>query len=145
MPRHDTVAGNRRGPGAGNRIATAPATVLVIDDNPSTRDTFQYMLIAEGYAARTAPTVEAGLASASREAPSAILLDLHMPVTGGLECLRVLRATTPLASIPVALLTGDYFIDDAIANELSAMGVPVYFKPLWDEDLRRIVEQLLHT
>lgn len=101
------------------------------------------MLIAEGYDARTAPTVDAGLAAAAQEVPDAILLDLHMPVAGGLECLRALRAAPTWASIPVAILTGDYFIDERIATELGEFGARVYFKPVWEHDLRHILSQLL--
>jgi DNA-binding response OmpR family regulator len=132
-----------------NRTATAGrddravARVLVIDDNPSTRDTFREMLAAEGYEVFTAPTVEAGLAEAARAVPAVILLDLRMPIVGGLECLRELRAAPEWSTVPVAILTGDYFLDEAVVKELHGLGANVHFKPLWDDDLRRIVQQLL--
>ena len=143
MPKKATATGDRV-KGTGNRgLATTPGGILVIDDNSSTRETFRQMLMIEGYAVRTAPTVEAGLAETAQELPAAILLDLHMPVAGGLECLRQLRAAAPWSAVPVAILTGDYFLDEAIAEELRALGARVHFKPLWEEDLRRIVQELL--
>ena len=117
--------------------------VLVIDDDATTRETFQHMLRAEGYDVRAESNVEAGLASAAGETPDVILLDLHMPLSGGLECLRRLRADPECAGIPVAIITGDYFIDATIADELRERGAQIYFKPVWEEDLRRIVHESL--
>lgn len=120
-----------------------PSPVLIIDDDEHTRETYQHMLRADGYAVRSAPTVEAGLAEAGRERPAAVLLDLHMPLAGGLDCLRRLRAEPHLASIPVAIVTGDYFLDDRVAGELLALGARIHFKPLWQDDLQRLVKELL--
>ena len=123
--------------------ATRTGGILVIDDNPSTRETLQQMLEAEGYPARIAGSVEVGLRAAAEDVPDAILLDLRMPVAGGVECLRQLRASKQLGAVPVAILTGDYFLDESVVADLSALGVRVYFKPVWDDDLRRIVTGLL--
>ena len=125
------------------RNRTRGVTVLVVDDDATTRETFQHMLRAEGYAVRAESSVETGLASAVDETPDVILLDLHMPLAGGLECLRRLRAQPECAAIPVAIVTGDYFIDDVIAEELRQHGAQIYFKPVWEEDLRRIVHESL--
>jgi hypothetical protein len=40
-------------------------------------------------------------------------------------------------------MTGDYLVDDRVTGELVSLGVPLYFKPLWEEDLVAIVERLL--
>lgn len=40
-------------------------------------------------------------------------------------------------------MTGDYLIDDRVTDELQALGVPLHFKPLWEEDVLQIVESLL--
>jgi hypothetical protein len=47
------------------------------------------------------------------------------------------------SAVPVAILTGDYFIDEDVAHELQGLGARIHFKPVWDEDLRRIVEDLV--
>lgn len=117
--------------------------LLIIDDDGTTRETFRHMLEAEGYQVRAAPTVESGLAEAAADMPAAILLDLHMPIAGGLECLRRLRAAPHWAEVPVAILTGDYFLDEEVALELRALGAHIHFKPLWEDDLRRVVRELL--
>ena len=43
--------------------------------------------------------------------------------------------TTISAHTPVAIVTGDYFLDDAISTELRELGAELRFKPLWLEDL----------
>ena len=120
-----------------------PARVLIIDDDATTLEFFELMLVAEGYIVRAASTCEAGLAEAAISPPDAVILDLHLPLTDGLECLRRLRATPLHVSTPVAILTGDYFIDDDVARELGELGARIHFKPVWDDDLQQIVEGLV--
>ena len=119
------------------------ARVLIIDDDATALELFEQMLVERGYVVRTVLTVEAGLAEAAIHPPDAILLDLHLPVLDGLECLRRLRAAPLHLLTPVAILTGDYFIGDEVARELQALGARIHFKPVWDADLRQIVEALV--
>jgi CheY-like chemotaxis protein len=120
-----------------------PPCVLLVDDDPETTQTFARMLKLEGYDVRTAINAEAGLHAMEVSAPDAILLDLHMPLVDGLAFLRRLRADVHQQHTPVAIVTGDYFIDDTISNELSGLGVEVYLKPLWLEDLVSITHALV--
>lgn len=120
-----------------------PSRVLIIDDDWTTRETFTEMLASEGHRVRAAGSVEAGLAEASAEIPDVLLLDLHMPIAGGLECLRRIRSMPQWSAIPAAILTGDYFLDEEVARELRLLGAHIHFKPVWEDDLRRIVAELL--
>ena len=117
--------------------------VLIIDDDASALECFEQMLIDDGHEVRAVRTVEAGLAEAAIGAPDVILLDFHMPVMDGLECLRHLRKEPLNLQVPVALLTGDYFLDDDVIRELQALGARIYFKPVWDTDLHQILEALV--
>ena len=119
------------------------ARVLIIDDDVTNLELFEQMLVEQGYVVRAVLTVEAGLTEAAIRAPDAILLDLHLPLTDGLECLRRLRAAPLHLTTPVAILTGDYFIGDEVASELQSLGARIHFKPVWDADLRHIVEGLV--
>jgi CheY-like chemotaxis protein len=118
-------------------------TILIIDDDESVRCTFCLMLQLDGYTTHAFSTAADGLAALRQLTPDALLLDLHLPVTDGLECLRRLRASGLHESLPVALLTADYFLDEAIARELKVLGAHIHFKPVWESDLRRIVAGLL--
>lgn len=125
---------------------SAPAairTILIVDDDPSVTETFERMLRLEGYNVVTALSAEAGLNQAERSNPHAILLDLRMPLVDGLQFLRALRSREALARMPVAIVTGDYFLDDAVSRELRGLGAEVRFKPLWLEDLVALARNLL--
>jgi DNA-binding response OmpR family regulator len=120
-----------------------PRRVLIIEDDATALECFGQMLIEQGYVVCAARTVEAGLAEAALHTPDAIILDLHLPVRNGLDCLRCLRAAPLRLPTPVAILTGDYSVDDRVVDELQALGARIHFKPVWDTDLRQIVEGLM--
>jgi DNA-binding response OmpR family regulator len=122
---------------------TPPARVLIIEDDTTTLQFFEQMLVEQGYVVSAVSTVEAGITEVDAHRPDAVLLDLHLPLTDGLECLRRLRAVPQSPPLPVAILTGDYFMDDDVARELQALGAMIHFKPVWEDDLHRIVEGLV--
>ena len=122
---------------------TATRTILIVDDDPSVTETFERMLRLEGYNVVTALSAEAGLSQAERASPNAIILDLRMPLTDGLQFLRILRTKPGLQSVPVAIVTGDYFLDQQVSNELRDLGADLRFKPLWLEDLLALARNLL--
>jgi DNA-binding response OmpR family regulator len=118
-------------------------TVLVIDDDEVVTETFARMLQLEGYHVRTASTAELGLHEAEQCSPDVILLDLRMPLVDGLGFLRCLRAREEQREIPVAIVTGDYFLDDSVSEEILRLGAELRFKPLWLEDLVALTRSLL--
>lgn len=115
--------------------ATGPASILIVDDDEAVSQTFARMLRLEGYAVRTAINAEAGLCEAQEHRPTAIILDLRMPAVDGLGFLRRLRSVEGDNRVPVAVVTGDYFLDDHVAAELRQLDARLTFKPLWLEDL----------
>jgi DNA-binding response OmpR family regulator len=119
------------------------AKILIVDDDEGVTTTFARMLRLEGYQVRTAVSAQTGLAEAENSHPDAIILDLRMPLLDGLGFLRSLRANDENREIPVAIVTGDYFLDDAVSNELRELGAELRFKPLWLEDLVGLARNLL--
>lgn len=142
---HAAETGHARKTPVTARVSADRATILIVDDDETTRQTFQLMLVEEGYNVLSAATPEEGLAQASSDPPDAVLLDLHMPLINGLEWLRLLRDAPGERVVPVAIVTGDYFLDEEMARELKTLGARIYFKPLWDSDLKRLVHELLGT
>jgi hypothetical protein len=53
------------------------------------------------------------------------------------------RAPDDQRAIPVAIVTGDYFLDDSVSTELRELGAELRFKPLWLEDLVGLARNLL--
>jgi DNA-binding response OmpR family regulator len=119
-------------------------TILIVDDDEGVTQTFARMLRLEGYQVHTAMNAETGLRQAERAHPDAIILDLRMPLVDGLGFLRRLRSQLEHRGTPVAIVTGDYFLDDAVANELRDLGAELRFKPMWLEDLVTLARTLLH-
>ena len=121
----------------------ATSKILIVDDDEGVTQTFARMLRLEGYQVRTAVSAEKGLLEAEHSHPDAIILDLRMPLVDGLGFLRRLRARDDQRATPVAIVTGDYFLDDAISSEIRELGAELRFKPLWLEDLVTLARDLL--
>jgi CheY-like chemotaxis protein len=118
-------------------------SILVVEDDPGSAQTFADMLTAHGHTVRVVSDAEAALQEVDRDMPAVALVDLHLPLADGVEFVRQLRSRGTLPSLPVALMTGDYLIDDRVTDELKALGIPLHFKPLWEEDVLKVVESLL--
>jgi len=118
-------------------------TILIIDDDEGVIQTFARMLRLEGYQVHTALDPEVGLREAEITRPDAIILDLRMPLLDGLGFLRRLRASNQQRDTPVAIVTGDYFLDESVSTELRQLGAELKFKPMWLEDLVGLARTLL--
>jgi CheY-like chemotaxis protein len=145
------VASARRGPVRSVKIPAMAAastdraheTILIVDDDEGVTQTFARMLRMEGYQVRTAMNAETGLRDVTEHPPDAIILDLRMPLVDGLGFLRRLRSREAQRSTPVAIVTGDYFLDDTVSSELRELGAELKYKPLWLEDLVGLARNLL--
>jgi two-component system response regulator PrrA len=122
---------------------TTTSRILIVDDDEGVTQTFARMLRLEGFDVRTAVNAETGLREAEQGRPDAIILDLRMPLVDGLGFLRRLRAHDDQRGTPVAIVTGDYFLDDSVSAELRDLGAELRFKPLWLEDLVGLARTLL--
>jgi signal transduction histidine kinase len=79
--------------------------VLVVDDEPRSRELFRGLLEAHGYAVLTACSGVEGLALAREQGPDVVLLDVMMPHLDGLEVCRQLKGEERTAVTPVLLVT----------------------------------------
>ena len=117
--------------------------ILIVDYDPTITDTFARLLQLEGFTVYDALSPEGGLEIAADKRPDAIILDLRMPILSGLQFLQHLRQTPALRHTPVAIVTGDYFVDDRTTCEIEELGASVVFKPLWLEDLLTLARGLI--
>ncbi len=120
----------------------ATQAILIVDDDPNVTDSFSRLLTLEGFTVYASLSAEDGLGIAAAKHPDAIILDLRMPILGGLQFLQRLRETPALRSTPVAIVTGDIFVDDGITSQIEALGASVLFKPLWLDDLLALARGL---
>jgi two-component system OmpR family response regulator len=121
----------------------APYTILLVEHDEGTVTTYARILRLEGYIVRTALSAEAGLHEVESSHPDAVILDFRMPDMDGLEFLRRLREDG-LRNMPVAIVTGDYFLDERVPKELKQLGAEIRFKPLWVEDLTKLARELVN-
>jgi DNA-binding response OmpR family regulator len=124
-------------------MRNARGKVLIVDDDPVTTDTFARMLRLEGHDVRTASNAQTALVTAHAYAPDAIIVDFRMPLIDGLGFINRLRAEEPDSATPIAIVTGDYFLDEHVARELDKLGILLRFKPLWLDDLCTLAGVLL--
>ena len=85
--------------------AFVPETVLVIDDDPSTRDLMNRFLTREGFHVLLAANGEEGLRLARAAHPIIITCDVMMPGLDGWAVLQALKSDPDTMPIPVIMLT----------------------------------------
>jgi DNA-binding response OmpR family regulator len=93
-------------------------TVLVVEDEPTLRETLAEALEAEGYRVVTASDGRDALARFRAERPDLVLLDLMLPELSGIEVCRIIRQES---GVPIVMLTAkDSELDKVVGLELGA-------------------------
>ena len=106
---------------------TALRKVLVVDDDPVVRKSFQRVLSGKGYAVITAQNGEEALRKLSEEKYDVVYTDIRMPGMNGLEVAEQVKARRPWT--PVVIITG--YGTDAAEARAKAAGVSGFLhKPL---------------
>jgi two-component system, OmpR family, response regulator MprA len=90
-------------------------TILVVDDDSAVRESLRRALKLEGYEVELAADGDAALERIGADSePDAVILDVMMPGTDGLEVCRTLRASGN--RLPVLMLTARGAVDDRVAG-----------------------------
>jgi DNA-binding response OmpR family regulator len=80
--------------------------VLVVEDEPDIAGLIKHTLERGGeLQADIVSSGDAALKAVAEQTPDVILLDLNLPVLGGLEVCRILRARPETSQIPIIILT----------------------------------------
>jgi CheY-like chemotaxis protein len=82
-----------------------PCSVLLVEDNPATREVMRSILKKEGWKVTEAENGRVALECMEIERPSLILLDLMMPEMDGFEFAVRLRQNLDWRLIPIVVLT----------------------------------------
>jgi signal transduction histidine kinase/DNA-binding response OmpR family regulator len=134
-------------PGAGGPVPTdgpsgngAGPLVLVCDDDASVLEVMRATLEERGYRVLTAASGAAALEQAARYHPAAILLDVLMPGTSGLDIAAALKQRAETSDIPIVILS--------VLSPQEADAAPVQVadwlrKPATEASLFRALEQVL--
>jgi DNA-binding NtrC family response regulator len=101
--------------------------VLVVDDDPAIRETFERNLSRWGYAVSSAASAESALASLQQIDPAVVITDVRMAGMSGLDLLQLLRERLP--EVDVVVITA--FEDMRTAVSAMKAGAHEYLvKPL---------------
>lgn len=119
--------------------------VLLVNDDVSVSDMFSRTLRLEGFEVWGGLSAREGLILADRHRPHAIVVDLRMPLDSGIDLIRSVRRLSGLAHTPVALVTGDYYVNDGQADVLRSLGATLHYKPLWLGELVNVARELVHA
>ncbi|SRR5688500_18836571 len=115
--------------------------VLVVEDEADLRKMLKILLGVQGYNVVEAADGYEAVEKAVEERPDLILMDIAMPVLGGIEATRAIRSHAELDGIPILAVTGysEFYADRAREVGCTA----VIRKPLDFAQLKPLVER--HT
>lgn len=110
---HDVHQGFDPQPASANEGESAPShpyvpgenTVLIVDDEPSARESLEALLFKEGYNLAFAKNGYEGLDKAAKLLPDIVLLDVMMPGIGGFEVCQNMRNNPVLREVPIIMIT----------------------------------------
>ncbi|HUO35912.1 MAG TPA: sigma-54 dependent transcriptional regulator [Candidatus Acidoferrum sp.] len=127
-----------------SRVSEHPmvATVLIVDDEDSTRDLCREVVEESGSRTRTASTTEKALEILERFPVDVVITDLRVPEMGGIELLKRIRETYPQTAVIVLTQYGT--IESAV--EATRMGAADYVtKPFHVPELRNKLDRVVRS
>ena len=93
--------------GADQRVAAIrEPLVLVVEDDPETREFYRSVLMRDGFATDEAHNGFQALEKAVASPPDLVLTDISVPGLDGIELCRKLRMTPTTRDVPVLAVTG---------------------------------------
>ena len=119
----------------------ASCTILVAEDSPTMRlfITFSLKRIPNVRILEASDGVQA-MQKLAQEKVDLILLDINMPLMGGMEVMKRVRQDDKLKSIPVVMLT----TESDLREEGTQLGANAFLaKPVRVEELYKTVKQFL--
>ena len=117
-------------------------TVLIVDDEDSTRNLCRDVVADSGLRTRTASTTEQALEILEQYPVDIVLTDLRVPELGGIELLKRIRETYPQTAVIVLTQYGT--IESAV--EATRMGATDYVtKPFHVPDLRGKLDRVVRS
>jgi len=118
------------------------AKILVIDDDASSLELMEAMLVPNGYEIITANDGSKAVAIIIEKKPDLILLDIMMPGLDGYSTLTKIKGNKTISKIPVVMLTAMGF---QLNKELALRFGPVGYitKPVDLDELLKTISRLL--
>jgi two-component system cell cycle response regulator DivK len=103
--------------------------ILIVEDNDKNLKLVRDVLQVKGFSTVEAGTAEEGIKLAAERKPDLILMDIHLPGMSGIEAIKVLRADSATAAIPVIAVTASVMQQDR--KQITEAGFDAYVgKPI---------------
>ncbi|MBE2202091.1 MAG: response regulator [Anaerolinea sp.] len=83
------------------------AKILVVDDEASLVQLYQFLLESEGYDVKGTTSSRQALRMINEEMPDVVVLDVMMPIMNGIEVCRQIRLQHPDATPVILMCTAD--------------------------------------
>jgi two-component system cell cycle response regulator DivK len=120
----------------------ASELILLVEDNEKNRKLAHDVLVHQGYRVADAESAEVALRLVREQAPSLVLMDIHLPGMNGIEALQQLRADPATRGIPVMAVTASAMTHDRA--KIMAAGFDGYqSKPISVKPFLAAVRELL--
>jgi nitrogen regulation protein NR(I) len=116
------------------------AEILIVDDDPQLRKSFERILSSIGHGVKTASSAEIGLDIVRRKIPDLVIMDVKLPGMNGLEAFEEIKKIEP--RLPVIIMTAYGTTETAI--EATKRGAFDYIlKPFDIPVMLELIEQAL--
>jgi two-component system chemotaxis response regulator CheY len=113
--------------------------ILVVDDEVFFRGLLSDMLKQQGYnVIAEAANGEEAIAKYREVSPALVMMDIYMPVMGGIEATREIVSLDPSAKVLICSGTG---FDQDIDAALQAGAKGVVYKPFYDDEVLESVRK----
>ena len=117
--------------------------VLVIDDDRDLLVSLVGLLRSRGYEVVAAADAISAVATAAKQRPDVVLLDLGLPGGDGVTVMERLHGLPQMAAVPVVVLTG--LDPDRYRDRVMAAGAFAFLrKPASDDELVHVLAEALH-
>jgi DNA-binding NarL/FixJ family response regulator len=122
-------------------MTVAPIRVVIADDHPAFRSGLRLIIesAADLELAGEATTGEEAVATATRERPAVVVMDLRMPDLDGIEATRRILAQAPSAKIVVLTMFED---DDSVFAAMRAGALGYLLKGADESDILRAIRAI---
>ena len=116
-----------------------PARILVVEDQPMNQKIVQMMLQKLGYEVCIANNGREGVDKVASNNMDLVFMDLQMPVLGGIDATREIRANFGLKRQPVIIAMTGYALSGVRESCMEAGMNDFLTKPLSVDDLREAI------
>ncbi|TET10579.1 response regulator [Candidatus Aerophobetes bacterium] len=115
--------------------------VMVVDDDPNTRETLKDILEDKGYVVTLAENGEEAIKIVSERPPNILFIDMKLPFLNGLETYLAIRKIDPKA-IAVMMTAYQQEMKDLVEQALRKGAYTCLYKPFDPKETINIIEEI---